>query len=264
MKSEMSKRMLHACARDRCVRSARGQTPAMWRVISRRRAAAPAATTPDAALIELIANAKVSINGAFYSVSSARIAQSLMAAHARGVRVRLVTDSDYFDTRAIKEIDRCGIPVVGDGRRGLMHNKFAVIDDCIVWTGSFNLTDNSIERNNNNAIAIVSPELAAIFNSEFEEMFQDRVFGNRNDNAILPFFSSRYYVKIGDTNINVYFSPEDNMSIPSSCRRRRARILWFCLRASRLIKYGCIKRAYGYVALWNATGAARRNRNISR
>lgn len=217
MKSEMSKRMLVClcCAIVACavsVYAAGSDAGRMWRVyFTSPGSSAPAATTPDAALIELIANAKVSINGAFYSVSSARIAQSLMAAHARGVRVRLVTDSDYFDTRAIKEIARCGIPVVGDGRRGLMHNKFAVIDDCIVWTGSFNLTDNSIERNNNNAIAIVSPELAAIFNSEFEEMFQYRVFGNRKDFAILPFLGSRYYVKIGDMNINVYFSPEDNI-----------------------------------------------------
>jgi len=166
---------------------------------------------PEKALIRLIKNAKKSFYGAFYEISSKNIAMALLLAHKRGVNVKLITDSDNMDNNIVRLIYKKGIMVRDDARSGLMHNKFAVIDENIVWTGSYNLTNNGSNKNNNNAIEIHSKDLACIYNNEFFEMFKYRIFGNKKELGPFSSIRKKYYVKIGNTNINVYFSPEDNI-----------------------------------------------------
>lgn len=50
-----------------------------------------------------------------------------------------------------------------------MHNKFAVIDHQIVWTGSYNLTYTA-PFNTNNVVVIKDEAVAAAYTHEFEEM----------------------------------------------------------------------------------------------
>lgn len=166
---------------------------------------------PEKGLVSLIAGAKKSFYGAFFELSSGQIADALEEALKRGVEIKLVTDDDNLKEKAVMRLKKAGIPVVPDNRSGLMHNKFAVVDDRMLWTGSYNLSDNGARRNNNNAVLISSPELASIYLDEFREMFEYNIFGNRKEYGIFPSFTKKYYVKIGDTDINAYFSPEDNV-----------------------------------------------------
>ncbi|HNR88782.1 MAG TPA: phospholipase D-like domain-containing protein [Spirochaetota bacterium] len=166
---------------------------------------------PEAAFIRLLGAAERTIHGAFYDISSPEIARAFISAAARGVSVRLVTDDGNAGNDEIARIRSAGIPVVADERRGFMHNKFAIIDGEIVWTGSFNLTRNCARKNNNNAIMIRSPELARIYEAEFDEMFTHRVFGNRAEPGPFAVVRNRYYVRIGESHINVHFSPENGV-----------------------------------------------------
>ena len=61
--------------------------------------------------------------------------------------------------------------MVADGGNALMHDKFAVIDDAIVFTGSWDLSDSGVWRNNNNLVIIYSVRMAENFGVEFEKMF---------------------------------------------------------------------------------------------
>lgn len=166
---------------------------------------------PQNGLIDIIKNSKKSISGAFYDISSVKIAEELIAAHNRGVEVKLVTDNDTFSGKAITMILESGIPVIPDTGSGLMHNKFAVIDNSIVFTGSYNTTDNCTLKNNNNALIIRSDELAEIYNAEFSEMFYSGIFGNRTEEGAFIQFQKKYFVKLNCMNINTYFAPEDNV-----------------------------------------------------
>lgn len=172
-----------------------------------------AVRNPESGLVNLIGKANVSIHGAFYEVSAPAVVTALCAARKRGVDVRLVTESDTRKKRgaAMRRLEEAGIEVVADSRRGLMHNKFAVIDGSILWNGSYNATENDGWKNNNNALAVRSAELAEIYDDEFMEMFRDRIFGNRTEPGPFVELRKRYYVKIGETDINAYFSPEDNI-----------------------------------------------------
>lgn len=182
-----------------------------------------AGNNPESRLIETINKAEKKFYGAFYDISSKRVAGALLKARKKGVDVRIVTEQDNTQGDAVNSLVNGGIPVISDNRRGFMHNKFAVIDDAIIWTGSYNVTRNGAWKNNNNAIKIYSRELAGIYLREFREMFDRRIFGNRKEKGPFGSFQKKYYVKIGNSHINAYFAPEDNVERILLRRLQRAK-----------------------------------------
>ena len=158
------------------------------------------------ALVWLIDHAQQTIDIAVFEFNVQSVADALIRAHQRGVRVRVVYDNEHTEgDPQIDQLIAAGIPAVADERSALMHNKFFVFDADIVWTGSLNITENGIYRNNNNAIAIISQQLAANYTVEFEEMFIDHQFGPSSP-ANTPFPGTQ----VGDdTWVETYFSPDD-------------------------------------------------------
>jgi phosphatidylserine/phosphatidylglycerophosphate/cardiolipin synthase-like enzyme len=159
---------------------------------------------PDKALAEAIDAARVSVDVAVLQLNLWSIRDALLHAYQRGVKVRLVTDSDYLDEKEVQQLAEAGVPVLGDRREELMHNKFTVIDRQEVWTGSMNYTVNEAYRNNNNLIRIYSPQLAENYTTEFEEMFVDDRFGPGS-----PANTPNPSLKIGETRLQSCFSPDD-------------------------------------------------------
>jgi phosphatidylserine/phosphatidylglycerophosphate/cardiolipin synthase-like enzyme len=159
---------------------------------------------PDESLAQAIRQARLSVDIAAYQFNLASVENALLDARRRGVIVRMVTDSDYLDEDAVQELITAGIPVLGDRREGLMHDKFAIIDRQEVWTGSMNYTDNGSYLNDNNLIRIRSTRLAEDYLSEFEEMFVEDFFGPSSP-ANTPYSS----LSINGELLQVYFSPED-------------------------------------------------------
>lgn len=160
----------------------------------------------DRQLARVIAGARSTLDCAFFELESQRVADALIAAHLRGVKVRLVGDSDYEKNPEMKAVIAAGIPVVFDQRSALMHNKFVVADGAAVWTGSFNATDNCAFKNNNNAVLIHSRELARNYRTEFAEMFERGEFGPKSTPN-----TPNSLVKLGGVDIYNYFSPEDDL-----------------------------------------------------
>ncbi|MBM3236892.1 DUF1669 domain-containing protein [Candidatus Poribacteria bacterium] len=162
----------------------------------------------DKMLVQKLNVAQRTIDAALHELDSKVIAEALVDAEKRGVKVRVVTETDYMDEDSIEQIQGEGIQVVNDmGRGGLMHNKFIVIDGRYSWTGSFNTTDNDAYKNNNNAIFIDSFAIAQNFETEFEEMFTQKKFGSGSPKDI-----SNPIVKMPDgTEIKTLFSPENDV-----------------------------------------------------
>lgn len=159
---------------------------------------------PDAYLAAAIDQAQVSVDIAIYDLNLWSLRDAIINAHNRGVRVRLVTDSDHLDRDEMVEIINAGVPVLGDRREAIMHNKFVVIDSYEVWGGSMNFTVNGAYKNNNNLIRLRSTRLAENYTTEFEEMFLGDMFGPTSpENTAYP------AVTVEGTNIELWFSPED-------------------------------------------------------
>ncbi len=161
---------------------------------------------PDSILAEAIIEARASIDVAIYDLNLWSIRDALIEAHRKGVVVRVVAESDNLDQDEIQELIEAGIPVLGDRHEAFMHNKFLVIDHYQVWTGSMNMTLNGAYHNNNNLVRLNSSKMAENYLVEFEEMFEEDLFGSASpNNTPNPIF------KINNTTVEVYFSPEDNV-----------------------------------------------------
>lgn len=158
----------------------------------------------DGPLVDAIDSARLSIDVAIYSLSLNSVRNALIRAYDRGVQVRMVMESDNMDRSDAQALKEAGIPMVGDRREGLMHNKFVVIDNSEVWTGSMNFTDSGGYTDDNDMIRIHSVKMAENFTNEFNEMFVDDKFG---DNIVAETPNPR--VTIDGTPIDVYFSPDD-------------------------------------------------------
>ena len=150
---------------------------------------------PDARLVQLIDQTKghgCSVLLADFDFNLQSIADALVRAKARGCDVRMVTDGDTVD-RANQSADpaarygrqkfdidyeepmetllRAQIPVHDDGARGaIMHNKFVVLNNKTVWTGSWNMSHGDLAYWNH-AFVVRSPELAQRYTKEFEYLF---------------------------------------------------------------------------------------------
>jgi len=125
------------------------------------------------AVVESINKAASEIDVAIYIFTNPDIAEALVAAKVRGVKVRVLLDGDNVDmnySKAESLVDN-GIPVRHETGTGLMHNKFAVVDDSIVLTGSFNWTRAAESANDENLLKITSPDLAAQYAEEFSELW---------------------------------------------------------------------------------------------
>jgi phosphatidylserine/phosphatidylglycerophosphate/cardiolipin synthase-like enzyme len=150
---------------------------------------------------------------AAYDFDLETVAQALVAAHDRGVRVRFVTDTDTVGEPAVSRLAEAEIPVVEDQRGAIMHDKFVVVDRAILWTGSWNLTRNGTTRNDNNAVRIVLAALAQNYEVEFEEMFVDRAFGPTSP-ADTPHPQLSFTPPGGRESVHfeTYFAPEDQVA----------------------------------------------------
>ena len=138
----------------------------------------------DEALAAAIDLSSATLDIAAFELNSDALRDAIAAAHERGVRVRIVTDDEHgLDDEGdahLRDLQRAGVALRDDSRSGLMHNKFAIIDQRTVWTGSWNYTVNGSYRNNNNALALESAAAAAAYQAEFDEMFERGEFGIRS------------------------------------------------------------------------------------
>lgn len=160
----------------------------------------------DAPLVEAINTAHLSIDVAAYSLTLNSVRNALINAHKRGVTVRMVMESTNMDRSDVQRLLEAGVPIIGDNRQGLMHDKFMVIDRSEVWLGSMNFTDSGTYDDNNNMIRIRSTKVAENYSVEFNEMFERNLFGP-DVLAQTPNPS----VALDGTRVDTYFSPDDRV-----------------------------------------------------
>lgn len=146
-------------------------------------------------LIENIRAAQHRIHCAFYDLDIQDISEALQE-RSKKIDVRVVLDNRNYEKQLPEFLIRL------DDDNQYSHNKFCVIDDKKVITGSFNPTYNGALRNNNNMIVIESEYLADNFEDEFRELWGGR-FGT-GDEVRYP------RIILNSYEYENYFCPEDN------------------------------------------------------
>lgn len=130
----------------------------------------------EGALTNLARSARMYLDAACYTFSLESVADELVAAQKRGVRVRVILDRGQ-GAQTWTQGDRllsAGVSVLVNTHSGLMHNKFLVADGASIATGSFNWTKAAIERNDENLVVFIGePAVAGAFAVQFESMWSD-------------------------------------------------------------------------------------------
>ena len=100
-------------------------------------------------LIELIEKSKDYIDVSVYSINNKQLVDALIAAHKRGVKIRVLTDKVQAAGKSsrIWEIIAEEIPLRVHTHKRIMHTKVAIYDGLSVSSGSFNWTEPAVHKN---------------------------------------------------------------------------------------------------------------------
>jgi len=131
---------------------------------------------PQREIIKNINRAQASINIAMYIFTDREIALPLMKAQERGVKVRLYLDKDQVDYKYSQSrfLVQKGIKTRISTNNYIMHHKFAIIDNRILLTGSYNWTFSANNRNDENLMVIDDPEIIEIFQNQFINLWTNK------------------------------------------------------------------------------------------
>lgn len=190
-------------------------------------------TEAGQALVNIINNAEKTVDFAFYGLTEQpEVLNALINAQKRGVKVRGILDmnvygrNDYtgtsvsiskFPAGTIKtdlandlakkaKIDNKQIEYNGKFQGHIMHNKFCIVDNKTVWTGTVNISGTGIGGFNENiAVLINSKNVADIYTKEMNEMFDNERFHEAKKEIYTdsPFL-------VGNIEVDVYFSPSQH------------------------------------------------------
>ncbi len=216
--------------------------------------AQPAATVMQR-LTGFIKGAKRSLDFAIYDMRlSDELKQALAAAlrerAQNGVMIRLCFDGDKpaepqpalgQDPAApgtAAQVESLGFPWRRIAGMKLMHHKFIIRDQESVWTGSLNMTDDAFTLMENNVVELHSPQLAASYQEDFEELWRHQNFENTGEIA-----TSMVPMRFGGepASVRVMFSPGCGLAIDEEVSRRvgaakrRVRICSLLINSGTLI-----------------------------
>ena len=127
-------------------------------------------------VLKAINSAKQNICMATYSFTSRPVVSALMAAQERGVKIKIVSDEKANSGKytATRYLANHGFNVRLNGNYAIMHNKFIVVDNKTVETGSFNYSAAAVKKNAENVIVIWgNQDIATAYNNECNRLFNE-------------------------------------------------------------------------------------------
>ena len=154
--------------------------------------------------VQQIRNAKSEVKCAFYHLNDERL-MAAITEKARDVSSRIIIDEDY-----IKDFDASFARARHS--KGLMHDKFCVIDNQLVLTGSFNPVEGSDLRDANNVILMNSSGIARAYEKEFDELWSGtESAGGFKGSHVSAYFcpedrcAEKVLTAIGEAKNSIYF-----------------------------------------------------------
>ncbi len=143
--------------------------------------------TPQQKCLPLIVNeinqAKKMILMQCYSFTSQDIADALIRAHHRGVKITIITDKSQLKERysKIPILFKNGINVLVDTKPSIAHNKLILIDNLTTIGGSYNFTNAAENRNTENITIIKNKQWTSLFVENFYRRKNVSVYWNGNN-----------------------------------------------------------------------------------
>lgn len=117
--------------------------------------------------------ARRTVDVCVFTLSDDRITHEVLAAHRRGVALRLITDNDKASDAGsdVAHLRAAGVPTVVDRSAAHMHHKFAIFDGVWLLNGSYNWTRSACERNEENLVVSNDAALVRQFQGAFAQLW---------------------------------------------------------------------------------------------
>lgn len=121
-------------------------------------------------IVDLINKSEERIDAAIYAVNNDEIVCALKKAYDRGVKIRILTDRLQASNKSskVRELYNYGINIRVHSKFKIEHNKFAVFDNKIASSGSYNWTNPASDKNSENCIFFIRNKQAV---REFQDRF---------------------------------------------------------------------------------------------
>ena len=133
-------------------------------------------------LVELINNAADYIDVSVYAINNKPLINALIAAHQRGVKLRVLTDKLQAagGSSRIWDLIEAGIDLRVHTHKRIMHTKVAIYDGVSVSSGSLNWTEPAVHKNEEVCDVFVNePEYAA----QHQKLFDERWAANPQEKS---------------------------------------------------------------------------------
>ncbi len=124
-------------------------------------------------LLDYLGTAKTSVTMLAFSFTDDETGAAMVDLHRRGVSVKVVMEKRNAEGLGSEygTLEAAGVPILRDDNCYTAHNKFIVIDDQIVITGSYNFTNRAENINDENLVIISDPTLARLYTAEFNRLY---------------------------------------------------------------------------------------------
>uniref|UniRef100_A0A1B6DNY1 Mitochondrial cardiolipin hydrolase n=1 Tax=Clastoptera arizonana TaxID=38151 RepID=A0A1B6DNY1_9HEMI len=108
-----------------------------------------------------------------YLMTLESLAEAIIRAHKRGVKVRFIADEDMSKSSGsrVNMLKQEGVPVHSKLSTFLMHHKFAIVDENLLITGSYNWTMQATNGNWDNLIITTHKRFVSQYRTEFNKLW---------------------------------------------------------------------------------------------
>jgi len=124
----------------------------------------------------MIRTCKQTLDVAIFTLTNDKIAAAIEEAFNRGIRVRMIADDEcckMWGSDCVK-LASSGIDLKTDNKVNYhMHHKFAVLDNSVVITGSFNWTMQAVKFNQENILFYENKMIAGQYTKEFDRLWNE-------------------------------------------------------------------------------------------
>ncbi|XP_063048142.1 mitochondrial cardiolipin hydrolase [Engraulis encrasicolus] len=126
-------------------------------------------------MLSHLLSARVSLDICVFSFSNFELSRAVLQLHARGVRVRVITDRDYQTIQGsqIGVLRKAGICVRHELSRSVhMHHKFCIVDGRLLLSGSLNWTMTAVQSNQENVLVTDHADIVAPYLAQFRRLWE--------------------------------------------------------------------------------------------
>lgn len=126
----------------------------------------------DLKLVKFVETAQTSLDIAIFDINLDQLVHQVLV-KSKKIPVRILVDKRQSKGThsLVQTLIKAGAQVRYGRQKGIMHNKFVIVDGKAIETGSFNFTNHAYKANRENQIYLWNQSVVGRYQSQFEKIW---------------------------------------------------------------------------------------------